>query len=96
MALSSASLAQFIEEIATKTGATESKATAVVHEVKDSTITPDHLVETTAKGATGKFQLYQLSNGPGEATNLFAQEPAKAMELFTALQADIARGRSRR
>jgi arylsulfatase A-like enzyme len=66
-----------------------------VYEVKDGTITPDHIVETTGKGPTEKFQLYNLRTDPGEATNLFAQEPAKAKELFAALQADIARGRSR-
>ena len=32
---------------------------------------------------------------PGEAANLFSLEPGKAEELFTALKADIARGRSR-
>ena len=32
---------------------------------------------------------------PGEAANLFSLELGKAEELFTALKADIARGRSR-
>ena len=66
-----------------------------VYAVKDGTITPDHIVETTGKGPTEKFQLYNLRTDPGEATNLFAQEPDKAKELFAALKADIARGRSR-
>jgi hypothetical protein len=62
---------------------------------KDGTITPDHIVETTGKGSTGKFQLYNLRIDPSEATNLFTQEPDKAKELFAALKADISRGRSR-
>ena len=66
-----------------------------VYTVKDGTITPDRIVETTGKGATEKFQLYNLRTDPGEATNLFAQEPAKAQALFAALKADLARGRSR-
>jgi arylsulfatase A-like enzyme len=66
-----------------------------VYVVKDGTITPDHIVETAGKGPTDKFQLYNLRTDPGEATNLFAQEPAKARELFAALKADLARGRSR-
>ena len=66
-----------------------------VYEVKDGTITPDHIVATTGKGSTEKFELYNLRTDPGEATNLFAQEPAKAKELFAALKADITRGRSR-
>ncbi|MCX7006205.1 MAG: hypothetical protein NTY53_02975, partial [Kiritimatiellaeota bacterium] len=68
---------------------------AWVYTVKDGTITPDHIVETTGKGPIEKFQLYNLRTDPGEATNLFAQEPAKAQELFAALKADLARGRSR-
>ena len=68
---------------------------ARVYVVKDGTITPDHVVETKGKGPTEKFQLYNLHTDPGEATNLFAQEPEKAKELFAALKADIARGRSR-
>lgn len=68
---------------------------AFVYAVKDGTITPDHIIETTGKGATEKFQLYHLSEDPSEATNLFMQEPAKAKELFTELQTDLARGRSR-
>jgi arylsulfatase A-like enzyme len=66
-----------------------------VYVAKDGTITPDHIVETTGKGSTGKFQLYNLRIDPSEATNLFTQEPDKAKELFAALKADIARGRSR-
>ena len=37
----------------------------------------------------------KLPNDAGEAANLFAQEPDKAKELFAALKAAIARGRSR-
>lgn len=37
----------------------------------------------------------KLPTDAGEAANLFAQEPEKAKELFAALKADIARGRSR-
>ena len=66
-----------------------------VYVAKDGTITPDHIVETTGKGSTGKFQLYNLRIDPSEATNLFTQEPDKAKELFAALKADISRGRSR-
>ncbi|MEI7947255.1 MAG: arylsulfatase [bacterium] len=66
-----------------------------VYTVKDGTITPDKIVETTGKGPTDTFQLYNLRIDPGEATNLFTQEPDKAKELFTALKADISRGRSR-
>ena len=66
-----------------------------VYAVKDGTITPDRIVATTGKGPTEKFQLYNLHTDPGEATNLFAQEPDKAKELFAELKADIARGRSR-
>jgi arylsulfatase A-like enzyme len=68
---------------------------AWVYVVKDGTITPDHIVETTGKGATEKFQLYNLRADPGEATILFAQELDKAKELFAALKADLASGRSR-
>ena len=68
---------------------------ARVYAVKDGTITPDHIVATTGKGPTEKFQLFNLRTDPGEATNLFAQEPDKAKELFAALKADIARGKSR-
>ena len=66
-----------------------------VYVVEDGTVTPDHLVETRGKGPNGKFQLYNLRTDPGEATNLFLQEPEKAKELFEALKADLARGRSR-
>ena len=68
---------------------------ALAYAVKDGAITPDTIVETTGKGPNDKFQLYHLRTDPGEATNLFAQEPAKAKELFAALKEDIARGRSR-
>ena len=68
---------------------------ANVYVVQDGTVTPDHIVETTGKGPTEKFQLCNLRTDPGEAANLFAQEPEKARELFAALKADIARGRSR-
>ncbi len=66
-----------------------------VYRVSDGTLVPDHLVETQGKGPTEKFQLYDLSADPGETTNLFTQEKAKARELFDALKADVARGRSR-
>ena len=66
-----------------------------VYTVKDGTITPDTIVENKGKGSNEKFALYNLRTDPGEATNLFAQEPAKAKELFAALKEDIARGRSR-
>jgi arylsulfatase A-like enzyme len=66
-----------------------------VYVAKDGTITPDNIVETTGKGPTEKFQLYNLLADPGEKTNLFAQEPDKAKELFAALKADLARGKSR-
>jgi arylsulfatase A-like enzyme len=66
-----------------------------VYEVKDGAITPDQIVETQGKGPTDKFQLYNLRADPGETTNVFTQEADKAKELFAALKADIARGRSR-
>lgn len=66
-----------------------------VYRVSDGTLDPDHIVETKGKGPTEKFQLFHLSTDPGEKTNLFAQEQGKAKELFDALKADIARGRSR-
>ena len=66
-----------------------------VYVVQDGTITPNHIVETQGKGPNDKFQLYNLRTDPGEATNVFAQEPDKAKELFAVLKADIARGRSR-
>lgn len=66
-----------------------------VYVVRDGAVTPDLLVETKGKGPNDKFQLYNLRTDPGEATNLFAHEPDKAKELFGALKADIARGRSR-
>ena len=66
-----------------------------IYTVKDGTITPDTIVETTGKGPIDKFQLYNLRTDPSETTNVFMQEPDKARELFTALKADIARGRSR-
>ena len=68
---------------------------ANVYAVQDGAVTPDHIVDTTGMGPTEKFQLYKLRTDPGEAANLFAQEPEKAKELFAALKADIARGRSR-
>jgi arylsulfatase A-like enzyme len=67
----------------------------LVYRVSDGTLEPDHIVETKGKGPTEKFQLYHLSADPGETTNLFTQEQAKARELFDALKADVARGRSR-
>jgi arylsulfatase A len=66
-----------------------------VYVAQDGTVTPDHIVETQGKGANDKFQLYNLRTDPGEATNVFTQAPDKAKELFAALKADIARGRSR-
>lgn len=54
-----------------------------------------HIVKTTGKGPTDKFQLYNLRTDPSETTNVFEQEPEKAKELFAALKADLARGRSR-
>ncbi len=66
-----------------------------VYAVQDGTITPDQVVETHGKGPNDKFQLYNLRNDPGEAANVFALDPDKAKELFAALKADIARGRSR-
>ena len=68
---------------------------AGVYAARDGAITPDHIVETSGKGQNDKFQLYNLRNDPGEKTNVFTQEPDKAIELFVALKADIARGRSR-
>jgi arylsulfatase A-like enzyme len=68
---------------------------ADVYVAQDGIITPDHIVKTTGKGPNDKFQLYNLRNDPGEVTNLFTQEPDKAEELFAALKADLARGRSR-
>lgn len=68
---------------------------AGVYAVQDGTVTPDHIVETQGKGPNDKFLLYNLQTDPSEATNVFAQEPDKAKELFTALMEDIARGRSR-
>ncbi len=66
-----------------------------IYVVEDGAITPDHIVETKGKGPNDKFHLYNLRADPGEATNVFTQEPGKAKELFTALKVDIARGRSR-
>ena len=66
-----------------------------VYAAQDGTVTPDHVVETQGKGPNDKFQLYNLRTDPGEATNVFTQEPDKAKELFAVLKADIARGRSR-
>jgi arylsulfatase A-like enzyme len=66
-----------------------------VYVAKDGTITPDHIVETTGKGPTEKFQLYNLRIDPRETANLFAQEPDKAKELFAALKAGLVRGKSR-
>jgi len=68
---------------------------AGVYAVQDGTVTPDHIIETQGKGPNDKFQLYNLRTDPCESTNVFTKEPAKAKELFAALQADIARGRSR-
>jgi len=65
-----------------------------VYVAQDGTVTPDHIVETQGKGANDKFQLYNLRTDPGEATNVFTQALDKAKELFAALKADIARGRS--
>jgi arylsulfatase A-like enzyme len=66
-----------------------------VYVAKDGAITPDHIVETMGKGTAEKFQLFNLRADPGEVTNRFAQELDKAKELFAALKADIAHGRSR-
>jgi arylsulfatase A len=66
-----------------------------IYAVRDGTVTPDHVVETQGKGQNDKFQLYNLRNDPGEATNVFTQEPDKARELFAQLKADIAHGRTR-
>lgn len=66
-----------------------------VYVVKDRTITPDHLVPAAGKGPKSGFELYNLREDPGERTNRFAREPARAAELFAILKADIQRGRSR-
>jgi len=66
-----------------------------IYVAQDGIVTPDHIVETKGKGPNDKFQLYNLRTDPCESTNVFTKEPAKAKELFAALQADIARGRSR-
>jgi arylsulfatase A-like enzyme len=66
-----------------------------IYVAQNGNITPDHIVETKGKGPNDKFQLYNLRTDPGESTNVFAQEPDKAKELFAALKTDIARGRSR-
>ena len=66
-----------------------------VYAVQDGTVTPDRIVETQGKGPNSQFQLYNLRADPSEATNVFTQEPDKARELFIALKADIALGRSR-
>jgi hypothetical protein len=66
-----------------------------IYVAQDGIVTPDHIVETKGKGPNDKFQLYNLRTDPGESTNVFIKEPDKAKELFAALQADIARGRSR-
>jgi len=66
-----------------------------VYAVQDGTVTPDGIIQTQGKGSNDKFQLYNLGTDPGETTNVFAQEPDKAKELFAALRADVARGRSR-
>ena len=65
-----------------------------IYAVQDGTVTPDHIIETQGKGPNDKLQLYNLRTDPGEATNVFTQEPNKAKELFAALKSDIARGRS--
>jgi arylsulfatase A-like enzyme len=66
-----------------------------VYTAQDGTLPPDQIVTTKGKGHHAHFQLYTLRTDPGEATNLFAQEPGQAEELFAALKADLARGRSR-
>jgi arylsulfatase A-like enzyme len=66
-----------------------------IYVAQDGIVTPDHIVETKGKGPNDKFQLYNLRTDPGESSNVFIKEPDKAKELFAALQADIARGRSR-
>jgi len=66
-----------------------------VYAVQDGTVTPDRIIETQGKGPNDRFQLYNLRADPGESTNVFTQEPDKARELFFALKADIALGRSR-
>lgn len=81
--------------LAIREGAWKLILPAFVYTVKDGTITPDHVVQTTGKGSIEKFQLFNLHNDPGETVNLFAQEPDKAAGLFEALKADIASGRSR-
>ncbi len=68
---------------------------AWVYTAKDGAITPDRIIETTATGSTETFQLFNLRTDPGEAANLFAQEPGRAKELFSALKEDLARGKSR-
>lgn len=66
-----------------------------VYVAQDGTSTPNRVVETTGKGPNDKFQPSNLRTDPGEAKNLFAQEPDKAKELFVPLKADITRRRSR-
>ncbi len=66
-----------------------------VYAVHDGTIAPEYIVETKGKGPNDKFQLYNLRNDPGEATNLFMQEPVRAQKLFAAIKEDLANGRSR-
>ena len=66
-----------------------------VYSVSDCKITPDHLVGATGKGGESEFALYNLKADPSESNNLAAQDPERVQELFSALKADVERGRSR-
>ena len=63
-----------------------------VYIVKDGTIVPNVVVETTGKGADAHFQLYNLGADPAEETNVAAQNPGRVQELFEVLRREIESG----
>ena len=66
-----------------------------VYIIKDRTITPAHLVDTSGKHGLDAVELYNLKDDPSEKKNLADEMPEKAQAMFEALKANIEKGGSR-
>ncbi len=66
-----------------------------VYKIKDRTIEPEQLVDTSSKRYPKIVELYNLKDDPSETKNLTSEMPEKAQEMFEALVSNIKKGKSR-
>jgi arylsulfatase A len=63
--------------------------------IKDRTIAPEKIVDTSSNRYPEIFELYNLRDDPSEERNLFAVMPEKAQMMFDSLVENIKKGASR-